>query len=147
MELSANYRTIFHPTLKLFFSMWKCNFCSSLNKWNKNVAFYLSGTYINVHVSQSSSRAIIVLRGEEKKKPRKENPGNATLEEILQSYCAFKNNLHQMAQGNKFKSALTWTVLWSKGMGLRKKKIKRKTLGTGCSEFIGKGNNWWRQTS
>lgn len=47
-----------------------------------------------------------------------------------------------MAQGNKFKSALTWTVCDQREWGYGKKKKKKKTLGTGCSEFVGKGNNW-----
>lgn len=74
-----------------------------------------------------------------KKRKEEENPGNATVEEIFQRYCAFTGNLHQMAQRNKFKSTLAWTVLWSRGMGLGRN--KRKTSGIGCSELVGIGSN------
>lgn len=80
---------------------------SSILAGNKNGASYRNKAYKNVYISWSSSGCITALQ-------KKKNRGIAQSGWIsLSRYdCAFTNNIHQMAQGNKLLSGLVQTVLW-----------------------------------
>lgn len=72
----------------------------------------------------------------------KNDPDKSTKvdENLHWSYYACTNNIHQMAQGNKFQLRLSinQSVVLTRRQGIGRN--NRKTLGIGCSEFVGIGS-------